>query len=435
MLRWHENLPLIGWLRLKGRCSSCRTAISRRYPLVELLTALLFAACGWRFGAQPATLLWCAAVALMVAMALIDLDTTLLPDDLTLPLIGLGRSRRLRTRLDGTTLEAAACGCRCRLRRSVAACLLATRSCVGVEGMGDGDFKLLAGLGALLGWQLLPSIVLLASAVGAVVGIAMIAFGGHKREVPIPFGPFLVGGGIAALFFGQQLTRAVVSCACETRCTGLTGGIGSGKSTVAAMLVACGAMLVDTDAIAHALTAPGGAALPALAGEFGPDIVAADGAMDRDRMRALAFGDPGAMRRLESILHPMIGAEATRQASLAGAKPVVFDVPLLTASSHWRQRVTRVLVVDCLEATQMQRVVQRSGWTEEQVRRVIAQQSTRRAPARYGRCSDLQRRLVAGRASRRGPQLVEPLEQPFSRQRNGRVKQLSAAFGRHSLYA
>ena len=146
------------------------------------------------------------------------------------------------------------------------------------------------------------------------------------------------------------------------------------------MLVDCGAVLVDTDAIAHALTAPGGAALPALAGEFGPSIIAADGSMDRGHMRARAFGDAGARRRLEAILHPMIGAEATRQASRAGAKPVVFDVPLLAASSHWRQRVTRVLVVDCLEATQVQRVTQRSGWTEEQVHRVIAQQSTR--PAR-----------------------------------------------------
>ncbi len=145
------------------------------------------------------------------------------------------------------------------------------------------------------------------------------------------------------------------------------------------MLVACGAVLVDTDAIAHVLTAEGGAALPVLAGEFGPDIIAADGSMDRGRMRALAFGDPGARRRLEAILHPMIGAEATRQASLAGSKPVVFDVPLLAASSQWRQRVARVLVVDCLETTQVQRVMQRSGWSEEQVRRVIEQQSTRSA--------------------------------------------------------
>lgn len=204
-LRWHENLPLIGWLRLKGRCSACGTAISKRYPLVELATAALFAGCGLKFGAEPQTLVWCSAVALMVAMALIDLDTTYLPDDLTLPLIGLGL---LGAGLGwtGTTLEDAAWGA---LAGYGALWLLAFsyKKLRGVEGMGEGDFKLLAGLGALLGWQLLPSIVLLASGVGAAVGIGLIAFGGHKREVPIPFGPYLVGGGIAAIFFGQTLTR------------------------------------------------------------------------------------------------------------------------------------------------------------------------------------------------------------------------------------
>jgi dephospho-CoA kinase len=160
---------------------------------------------------------------------------------------------------------------------------------------------------------------------------------------------------------------------------GLTGGIGSGKSTVAAMLVACGAVLVDTDAIAHSLTAPGGAALPALVREFGADIVDAVGAMDRARMRALAFGDVSALRRLESILHPMIGDEAQRQAALAGSRPVLFDVPLLSAASPWRQRVQRLLVVDCREQTQVQRVMQRSGWSAEQVQRVMAQQVPRAA--------------------------------------------------------
>jgi dephospho-CoA kinase len=158
---------------------------------------------------------------------------------------------------------------------------------------------------------------------------------------------------------------------------GLTGGIGSGKSTVATMLVACGALLVDTDAIAHALTAPGGAALPALAQAFGPDIIAAGGSMDRDRMRTLAFGDASSRRRLEAILHPMIGDEAQRQAGLAEGRPVIFDVPLLAASSVWRQRVERVLVVDCEADTQVQRVMQRSGWSAEQVQRVIAQQTPR----------------------------------------------------------
>ena len=160
---------------------------------------------------------------------------------------------------------------------------------------------------------------------------------------------------------------------------GLTGGIGSGKSTVAALLAGCGALVVDTDAISRALTAPGGAALPALARAFGPDIVAADGALDRSRMRELAFGDPAARLRLEKILHPMIALESARQAAAGGALPLVFDVPLLTESKHWRARVDRVLVVDCPEATQVERVRRRSGWSEEAVRSVIALQASRAA--------------------------------------------------------
>ncbi|MBL8349291.1 MAG: dephospho-CoA kinase [Burkholderiaceae bacterium] len=164
------------------------------------------------------------------------------------------------------------------------------------------------------------------------------------------------------------------------RAIGLTGGIGSGKSTVAALLVARGATLVDTDAIAHALTAPGGAAMPALRQRFGDDVAGADGALDRARMRSLVFADPGAKQALEAILHPMIGAEAQRQAAAAervGSGVVVFDVPLLTESSHWRARCQRILVVDCSAETQVQRVVARSGWSAEQVQRVIAQQASR----------------------------------------------------------
>ena len=165
------------------------------------------------------------------------------------------------------------------------------------------------------------------------------------------------------------------------RCTriGLTGGIGSGKSTVAAMLVQAGAGLVDTDALARALTAPGGRALPALAQAFGPEVIGADGALDRERMRALAFGTPAARARLESILHPMIGEQARLEGEKLGAdgRTVVFDVPLLAESRHWRERVQRVLVVDCEEATQVARVMARSGWSEEAVRRVLAQQASR----------------------------------------------------------
>jgi dephospho-CoA kinase len=171
--------------------------------------------------------------------------------------------------------------------------------------------------------------------------------------------------------------RLGLNAAC--RAIGLTGGIGSGKSTVAQQLVACGACLVDTDAIARALTQTGGAAMPALAATFGPQAVAADGALDRDHMRQLAFADPGAKARLEAVLHPLIGAEARRQAAASGGRPVVFDVPLLTESSHWRARVERVLVVDCTEATQVARVAQRPGWSEEAARRVVAVQASRAA--------------------------------------------------------
>ena len=158
------------------------------------------------------------------------------------------------------------------------------------------------------------------------------------------------------------------------RTIGLTGGIGSGKSTVAQLLVRHGATLVDTDAIAHALTAPGGAAMPALRARFGEDVADASGALDRGRMRSLVFSDPDAKRVLEGILHPMIGAEAQRQAAAAAGGVVVFDVPLLNAASHWRHGCDRILVVDCSTETQVQRVMARSGWAEAEVRRVIGLQ-------------------------------------------------------------
>lgn len=162
---------------------------------------------------------------------------------------------------------------------------------------------------------------------------------------------------------------------------GLTGGIGSGKSTVATALARRGAVVVDTDAIARQLTAPGGEALAPIAAAFGPQMLDAAGALDRARMRAEVFTQPAARQRLEAILHPLIGQQALAQAAEAGAmRPVVFDVPLLVESTHWRARVDRVLVVDCDERVQVQRVVRRSGWSEDEVLRVIAQQARR--PAR-----------------------------------------------------
>jgi dephospho-CoA kinase len=161
---------------------------------------------------------------------------------------------------------------------------------------------------------------------------------------------------------------------------GLTGGIGSGKSTVAAMLVRLGAHLVDTDAIARALTLPGGAGIEPIAAEFGAAMIAGDGALDRERMRALAFADPAAKKRLEAILHPLIGRQAEAEAAHAeGGRSVVFDVPLLTESSRWRERCARILVLDCSEATQAARVAARPGWTEAAALAVIRQQATRAA--------------------------------------------------------
>lgn len=161
---------------------------------------------------------------------------------------------------------------------------------------------------------------------------------------------------------------------------GLTGGIGSGKSTVAAMFAERGVRVVDTDAIARALTGPGGAAMPALHAAFGPQAVAADGSLDRAWMRQHAFASPAAKQQLEALLHPLILAQAQAEAATAApGQAVLFDVPLLAESGHWRSRVDKVLVVDCSEATQLARVAARPGWDEALAQRVLAQQATRQA--------------------------------------------------------
>ncbi|MDP3411620.1 MAG: dephospho-CoA kinase [Polaromonas sp.] len=161
---------------------------------------------------------------------------------------------------------------------------------------------------------------------------------------------------------------------------GLTGGIGSGKSTVAGMLAECGAATIDADAISRLTTAPGGAAIPLISRNFGAELVTDQGALDRDRMRALVFSDPEAKRRLEAIIHPLVGAETARQAAqaeAAGRRCIVFDVPLLVESGRWRRQVDQVLVVDCSEETQISRVMARNGWGREQVAQVMAGQASR----------------------------------------------------------
>jgi dephospho-CoA kinase len=158
---------------------------------------------------------------------------------------------------------------------------------------------------------------------------------------------------------------------------GLTGGIGSGKSAATARFAQHGAGIVDTDEIAHALTAPGGAAIDAIRAAFGDEMIDGRGALDREAMRSRVFADPDTRRRLESILHPMIRAESRRQCMASSAPYVILAVPLLVESGHWQQRCDRVCVVDCPEELQVERVRARSGLDSEQIRTIIAAQASR----------------------------------------------------------
>lgn len=158
---------------------------------------------------------------------------------------------------------------------------------------------------------------------------------------------------------------------------GLTGGIGSGKSTVASAFAACGAVVFDADAVSRELTAAGGAAVPLIAQAFGDQVVSADGALDRAAMRALVFRDEAQRRQLEAILHPLIAQQRDAVMANAAGRWVVFDIPLLAESLAWRSRVDRIVVVDCEEATQVARVVARSALAEDEVRRIMANQATR----------------------------------------------------------
>lgn len=158
---------------------------------------------------------------------------------------------------------------------------------------------------------------------------------------------------------------------------GLTGGIGSGKTTVANLFATHGIAIIDTDAIAHSITAPGGAAMPAIRREFGDAFVAPDGSLDRARMREAVFTDDAAKARLEAITHPLIRTECERAAAEADGPYLIFVVPLLVESGTWRARVQRVLVVDCTEETQIARVMSRNRFSREQVQAIMARQATR----------------------------------------------------------
>lgn len=200
-----ENIPVISYLLLRGKCAGCGASISPRYPVVEAISGILSAYAAWHFGFSLAGLAAIVFVWTLITLTFIDFDTQLLPDDITLPLLWLGLLLNLNDTY--TTLPNAVIG-------AIAGYLILWsvywlfKLTTGKEGMGFGDFKLLAAIGAWLGWQMLPLVILLSSLVGAVVGITLIVIAKHGRNIPIPFGPYLAGGGLIALFWGQTLTQS-----------------------------------------------------------------------------------------------------------------------------------------------------------------------------------------------------------------------------------
>ena len=204
-----QNIPVISYLMLAGKCAKCKTSISARYPVVEMLTAVLASLCAWRFGASWEAIMAIGMTLALVPVAMIDADTQLIPDSIVLPLMWVGLAMSLFHPLAGT--ETLFIAPRDAIIGAMAGYLSLWsiywmfKLITGKEGMGYGDFKLLAALGAWLGWQQLPMIILMSAAVGAVVGIALMVIRKHERSVPIPFGPYLAAAGWITLLWGEQI--------------------------------------------------------------------------------------------------------------------------------------------------------------------------------------------------------------------------------------
>lgn len=205
-IRWYENVPVVSWAMLKGRCSSCQAAISKRYPIIELLTGLVAGLCAWRFGYDPWLIFMLYGSFTLLALAVIDLDTTLLPDDLTYPLLWAGLLASVLG-VSPVSLPDAVIGAMAGYL-ALWSLYWVFKLLTGKEGMGYGDFKLLAALGAWLGWQYLPVVVLLSSVVGLVFAVSMMASGSVKRDQGIPFGPYLAIAGWIALLWGEMIVSS-----------------------------------------------------------------------------------------------------------------------------------------------------------------------------------------------------------------------------------
>jgi leader peptidase (prepilin peptidase)/N-methyltransferase len=210
-IKWHENIPVLSYIFLRGKCSACQTPISLRYPTVEMVTGALFFYCIWRWGLTATGLAWCGFSAILLSLSLIDWDTTLLPDDMTLPLLWAGLLLAA-TKVTNIPLESAVWGAAAGYF-SLWLIYWVFKLVTGKEGMGYGDFKLFAALGAWFGWQALIPIILIASVIGAIIGIAL-KFSSKLREGGyIPFGPFLGLAGFSAMFFGPQAILKLVGLA------------------------------------------------------------------------------------------------------------------------------------------------------------------------------------------------------------------------------
>ena len=202
-IRWYENIPVVSWLVLRGKCSACAAPIGWRYPAVEVGTALLFAAFAHHTGPKPVVLLWCAVAAVLLALSLIDWDTTVLPDAMTLPLLWAGLAAAALGWLPGVTLLQSVGGAMLGYL-SLWSVYWLFKLTTGKEGMGFGDFKLLAALGAWLSWQAVLPIILMASILGAAVGLLMKLTGSLREGRFVPFGPFLAGGGLVVMLAGLE---------------------------------------------------------------------------------------------------------------------------------------------------------------------------------------------------------------------------------------
>jgi leader peptidase (prepilin peptidase) / N-methyltransferase len=207
-IRWFENIPVLSYVFLRAKCAKCKTPISLRYPCIELTTGALFAFCAWQWGAGVTTLAWAGFSACLVALTMIDWDTTLLPDDITLPLLWAGLIASA-VQWTSVALTAALWGCIAGYL-SLWLVYWAFKLATGKEGMGYGDFKLFAALGAWFGWQALIPVILMASIIGAIVGIVMKFSSGLREGGYVPFGPFLAGAGLTAMIFGPQSMMAFI---------------------------------------------------------------------------------------------------------------------------------------------------------------------------------------------------------------------------------